>query len=138
MPREQLNNLVKVGSLNIEPSSEREVGGLIRSGLARLNDAKDGSLNIESRFDLAYNAAHALSLAALRKAGYRSDSRYIVFQCLKHTLELANKQWRILEQAHRKRNLAEYEGELDIDIGLLDALIRTAQIVADKPTKEIN
>ena len=30
-------------------------------------------------------AAHALSLAALRKAGYRSDSRYIVFQCLKHT-----------------------------------------------------
>lgn len=138
MPREQLNNLVKVGSLNIEPSSEREVGGLIRSGLARLNDAKDGSLNIESRFDLAYNAAHALSLAALRKAGYRSDSRYIVFQCLKHTLELANEQWRILEQAHRKRNLAEYEGELDIDIGLLDALIRTAQIVADKPTKEIN
>ena len=138
MPREQLNNLVKVGSLNIEPSSEQEVGGLIRSGLARLNDAKDGSLNIESRFDLAYNAAHALSLAALRKAGYRSDSRYIVFQCLKHTLELANEQWRILEQAHRKRNLAEYEGELDIDIGLLDALIRTAQIVADKPTKEIN
>lgn len=138
MPREQLNNLVKVGSLKIEPSSEREVGGLIRSGLARLNDAKDGSLNIESRFDLAYNAAHALSLAALRKAGYRSDSRYIVFQCLKHTLELANEQWRILEQAHRKRNLAEYEGELDIDIGLLDALIRTAQIVADKLTKEIN
>ena len=138
MPRKQLNNLVKVGSLKIELSSEREVGRLIRSGLARLNDAKDGSLNIESRFDLAYNAAHALSLAALRKAGYRSDSRYIVFQCLKHTLELANEQWRILEQAHRKRNLAEYEGELDIDIGLLDALIRTAQIVADKLTKEIN
>lgn len=40
------------------------------------------------------------------------------------------------EQAHRKRNLAEYEGDLDIDAGLLDALIRTAQIVADRLTTE--
>ena len=40
------------------------------------------------------------------------------------------------EQAHRKRNLAEYKGDLDIDAGLLDALIRTAQIVADRLTTE--
>ena len=112
------------------------MAGLLRSGLARLHDAKDESLSIESRFDLAYNAAHALSLAALRRLGYRAESRYIVFQCLRHTLDIANEQWRILEQAHRKRNLAEYEGDLDIDIGLLDALIRTAQIVADRLTTE--
>ena len=114
MPHERLNNLVKIGYLKAEPSSEREVAGLIRSGLARLHDAKDKSLSIESRFDLAYNAAHALSHAALRWLGYRAESRYIVFQCLKHTLDIANEQWRILEQAHRKRNLAEYEGDLDI------------------------
>ncbi len=137
MPHEQLNNLVKTGHLKAEPSSEREVAGLMRSGLARLHDAKDKSLSIESRFDLAYNAAHALSHAALRRLGYRGENRYIVFQCLKHTLDIANEQWRILEQAHRKRNLAEYEGDLDIDTGLLDALIRTAQIVADRLTAEI-
>ena len=136
MPHEQLDNLVRIGHVKTEPSSEKEVSGLIRSGLARLYDAKDKSLSIESRFDLAYNAAHALSHAALRRLGYRAESRYIVFQCLKHTLAIANEQWRILEQAHRKRNLAEYEGDLDIDTGLLDALIRTAQIVGDRLTTE--
>ncbi len=132
MPHEQLDNLVKIGKLKAEPPSEQEVTGLIDSGLARLRDAKNESLNIESRFDLAYNAAHALSLAALRKADYRSESRYIVFQCLKYTLDLANEQCRVLDQAHRKRNLAEYEGELDIDLGLLEALIRTADVVAER------
>jgi hypothetical protein len=132
MPHEQLDNLVKIGKLKAEAPSAQEVAGLIGSGLARLHDAKIESLNIESRFDLAYNAAHALSLAALRKAGYRSDNRYLVFQCLQHTLDLPSEQWRILDQAHRKRNIAEYEGELDIDQGLLEALIRTAEFVAEQ------
>ena len=134
MPHKQLENLVKIGHLKAEPPSEREVSGLVASGLARLEDAKNESLALESRFDLGYNAAHALSLAALRQAGYRSESRYLVFQCLKHTIDLPNEQWRILDQAHRKRNLAEYEGELDIDEGLLASLIRTAQVVADRLT----
>ena len=62
MPHEQLDNLVRIGHLKSERSSEREVDGLIHSGLARLHDAKDKWLSIESRFDLAYNAAHAMSL----------------------------------------------------------------------------
>lgn len=132
MPHEQLDNLVKARQLKAEPPSEKEVAGLISSGLARLRDAGNASLSIESRFDLAYNAAHALSLAALRRAGYRSENRYIAFQCLKHTLDLPNEQWRILDQAHRKRNLAEYEGHLDVDDALLDALLRTANMVAER------
>ena len=71
MPHEQLDNLVKSGQHKTEPPSEREVAGLMRSGLARLHDAKDKSLSIESRFDLAYNVAHALSPAALRRLGHR-------------------------------------------------------------------
>ena len=132
MPHEQLDNLVKIGQLKAEPSSEQEVTGLISSGMARLRDAGNESLSIESRFDLAYNAAHALSLAALRRAGYRSESRYIVFQCLKLTLKMPNEQWRILDQAHRKRNLAEYEGHLDVDDALIEALLRTAHEVANR------
>ena len=132
MPREQLDNLVKIGQLKAGPPSEQEVSGLIASGLARLCDAKNESLHIESRFDLAYNAAHALSLAALRQAGYRSEVRYIVFQSLKHTLDLETVQWRILDQAHRKRNMAEYEGCLDIDANLIEALIRTTEVVANR------
>lgn len=33
-------------------------------------------------FDLAYSAAHALCLAALRHHGFRPSKRYIVFQVL--------------------------------------------------------
>ena len=99
--------------------------------MARLIDSTNSSLSIESRFDLAYNAAHALSLAALRRAGYRSESRYIVFLCLKHTLDFPNESWRVLDNAHRTRNLAEYEGELDVNEALLESLIRTVQKLAD-------
>ena len=55
-------------------------------GRVRLRDAQNLELGVESRFDLAYNAAHAYSLAALRWHGYRSGNRYTVFQCLPHTL----------------------------------------------------
>jgi len=89
-------------------------------------------LSLESRFDLAYNAAHALALAALRFHGYRSDSRYLVFQCVQHTLDLPAEQWRVLDQAHRKRNIAEYEGEMDVDEQLVAALLRVAREVAKR------
>ena len=132
MPHEQLNNLVKIGKLKSQAPSDDEIAGLVRSGLARLHDAKNETLNIESRFDLAYNAAHALSLAALRRAGYRPENRYVVFQCLPHTLDLPSEQWRILDQAHRKRNIAEYEGNLDVDLSLLDARIRTTTMLVER------
>lgn len=135
MTNEKLGNLARIGQLKAEPATEEEIAGLLRSGTVRLVDAKNESLSQESRFDLAYNAAHALSLAALRHAGYRSENRYLVFQCTQHTLDLAAEQWRVLDQAHRKRNLAEYEGDIDVDDQLLHALIRVADLIADKLQK---
>jgi hypothetical protein len=132
MPSEQLDNLVQIGKLKAEPGAQPEFDGLIRSGLVRLADAENTTLGLESRFDLAYNAAHALSLAALRWHGYRSESRYLVFQTLPHTLGLTDAQWRVLDQAHRKRNLAEYEGDVEIDEALVGALVRVARVVAER------
>lgn len=135
MAHEKLDNLVKIGQLKVEDATPEEIAGLIRSGVARLKDSKNGSLSIESRFDLAYNAAHALSLAALRYHGYRSESRYLVFPCLQHTLNLPNEQWRVLDRAHRKRNIAEYEGDIDVDEQLVQALIRVTDEVAHRVSK---
>ena len=90
MTHEHLDKLVKVGSLKVEDATTREISGLIHSGTARLADAKKENLSPELRFDLVYNSAHALSLAALRMAGYRSGNRYLVFQCLQHTLNFPN------------------------------------------------
>lgn len=38
----------------------------------------------------------------------------------------------MLDQAHRKRNLAGYEGHLEVDHALVEALIRVAQEVATR------
>lgn len=129
MPQDELNNLVRIGKLKLEPPGRAELEGLLRSGSLRLADSRRTDISLESRFDLAYNATHALALAALRAEGYRADSRYLVFQCLQHTIGLSSAQWRVLDQAHRKRNLAEYEGELDVDEQLLEAMLRVAREV---------
>ena len=47
-------------------------------------------------------------------------------------MDLASEHWRVLDQAHRKRNLAEYEGDIDVDDQLLEALIRVADMIASK------
>ena len=86
---------------------------------------------MESRFDLAYNAAHALCLAALRQQGYRSGNRYIVFQTLPHTLGLGPEVWRVLSKCHDIRNLGEYEGDLNINERLVADLIAATQRVAE-------
>ncbi|MDP3821691.1 MAG: hypothetical protein Q8R33_09460 [Burkholderiales bacterium] len=127
-----LDNLCGPGKpLHPEAPDEQETGGLLRTGRARLKDATNASLAIESRFDLAYNAAHALCLAALRRRGYRSSQRYIVFQVLPHTLGLGPEVWRVLDKCHNTRNLGEYEGLLDVDERLVADLIKAAQAVAD-------
>jgi len=76
----ELANLAKIGTLRAEPEASAEIAGLVTSGEARLRDAGNPDLALDSRFDLAYNAAHALALAALRPHGYRCDNRYVVFQ----------------------------------------------------------
>jgi hypothetical protein len=74
MSRPQLDNLVRIGQLKVELPVEAETRGLLRSDHHRLDDAGREELSLESRFDLAYNAANALGLAALRFLGYRSES----------------------------------------------------------------
>ena len=118
-----LANLARIGKLKAEPPDARERAGLLRSAAVRLQDARHLILSLESRFDLAYNAAHAAALSALRMYGYRSENRYLVFQCLEHTVGYTPQQWLLLDQAHKKRNLAEYEGDLDVTQGFVEELI---------------
>jgi type I restriction enzyme R subunit len=72
MTSPELENLAKIGKLKGEPPNDEENASLLRSAEERLDDAERGDLSYSSRFDLAYNAAHALALVALRRAGYRS------------------------------------------------------------------
>jgi len=118
-----LENLVKINQLNSEPPDKNEFEGLVKGAVDRLKDSQLEILSFASRFDLAYSSAHGLALAALRAAGYRSDKRYLVFQCLVHTTDMDKVQIRIFSACHDKRNLAEYEGHYETDEQLLTELI---------------
>ena len=123
-----LENLCGHGKpLSVEPPDDAEIAGLLRSGRARLTDACNQALSLESRFDLAYNAAHALCLAALRRQGYRPRNRYIVFQVLGSTASLPTAQWRFLDNCHQKRNAALYDGDYAEDEPLIAELIEVTK-----------
>lgn len=127
-----LDNLVKTNQLKAEPFDKKEFMGLVNSGNTRLKDADNTMLSPESRFDLAYNAAHSLALAALRWHGYRANNRYIVFQVLPNTLGVETNVWRVLAKCHDQRNIAEYEGYFEISNQLLLDLLKSTHILLNK------
>jgi len=135
MTSAELENLARAGKLKREPAAQAEFNGLMQSGWMRLRDAEKTELALESRFDLAYNASHALALAALRWHGFRSESRYAVFQALPHTLGLGPEVWRVLDKAHRLRNLSEYEGYPQIDERLLEDLLTATAVLHEAVSK---
>lgn len=122
--------LERLAALVAEPPDAKEFAGLRRAGLSRLKDAGTTTLALESRFDLAYNAAYALCLAGLRYRGFRPKNRYIVFQVLPHTLGLGPEVWRVLAKGHEIRNRGEYEGDLEVDERIVKDLIAAGEKVA--------
>lgn len=119
MTLKALEALARSGQLKAERPDTAELQRLLHRARQALNDAAIAAVSEEGRFLLVYQAAHTLALAALRRQGYRSDKRYLVFQCLEHTMGYPHIKWRIFDACHRRRNLAEYEGHLDITEGLL-------------------
>lgn len=101
-----LDNLVRIGQLKAEPRNAVEVRRMLTMARTSLTDAQLSALSSQGRFTSAYNAAHAAALAAPR--------------------------WRVLDAAHQKRNMAEYEGFLEVeesDIAELCALV--TDLIAD-------
>jgi len=125
-PLEALQNLVRIGKLKAEPPDQTEFDGLIRSAARKLPDARNPGLSPDSRFILAYDAAHSLALAALRWHGFRSGNRYIVFQVLGSTVSFPAAKWRFLDNCHQKRNVALYDGDYAEDEQLISELIEVA------------
>ena len=128
MSSENLARLAQAGELKAEPPARKELERLIKSGRTYLADSRK-LLAPESRFTLAYEAAHAFALAALRCSGYRSENRYLVFQCLPHTLGVGAEHWRLLALCHERRNAAMYQGLFVIDEKLVAELIQATELL---------
>lgn len=71
--QDNVENLVKIGQLKKTPYVEEDVGQYVANAKAYLEDAKKLE-NPGSRFQLAYEGMHALSMAVLNKTGVRGDA----------------------------------------------------------------
>lgn len=124
MAKRELENLVeRTKQLKREAPSRKEYDGMLKSAQRGLTDAQNKDLETDSQFYLAIEAAHKLALAALRREGYRSENRIAVFQTLVHTVAVNNADLQVFLKAHNERNLAAYQGRVDIDGKLLTDLI---------------
>ena len=128
MSSDALSNLAKIGKIKAEPMNRAEIDRMLVMARKRFADSGYMQVSQEGRFTSVYNAIHGAALAALRWHGYRSENRYIVFQSLGHTLEWPASQWRVVDAAHQKRNLAEYEGFLEIE----ESAITELRLLAEK------
>lgn len=135
MAIDALANLVRIGQLKSEAPNLAEVQRMLAQAKVRWTDAQIVSASVDGRFTSVYGAAHAAALAALRWHGYRSENRFIVFQCLPHTLGWPAPRWRVLDAAHQKRNLAEYEGYLDIEESMVLELLALVRDLIDDVEK---
>ena len=122
-----LDNLVRIHKLKAEAQDAGEIGRFIAMANTQLADAGQQGVSLQGRYTSAYTAAHVSALAALRWHGYRSENRYLVFQCLEHTVGWPAERWRTLSEAHAARNRAEYEGYFELQDRDLDALIQAAR-----------
>jgi hypothetical protein len=132
--RKELEALVAIKRLKVEAPSRVEYDGMLKAARSSLADAQK-DLEDDSTFTLAYGAAHRLALAALRREGFRSEDRISVFQTLAHTVQAAPADIQIFLKAHNERNLAEYEGRVDVDEKLLTDLIRCTKALEAKVAK---
>jgi hypothetical protein len=135
MGKLELDNLVKIERLKVESPTRSEYTGMVASARKRLVDAQNEDLDPDSQFDLAYGAAHRLALAALRREGYRSEDRITVFQTLVHTLGTERSHIQTFLRAHNERNLAEYQGRMEIDAKLLADLLRSTKALEAEVSK---
>jgi hypothetical protein len=112
----ELDNLVAIRQLKVEPTSEAEVATLLQRASTLLSDAGNTALAPVSRFNLAYDAAFALATAALRLRGYRPDEarghRAVVFQSLPHSVGAPLELWSALSAAHDRRNALAYSAAM--------------------------
>lgn len=132
MSTDALANLARIGQLKIQAPDVAEVQRMLTQARTRWADAQLAHVSVDGRFASIYGAAHAAALAALRWHGYRSENRFIVFQCLTHSLGWPAHRWRVLDAAHQKRNLAEYEGYLDIEESLVTEMVALVKdLIAD-------
>ena len=127
MSSANLENLVQRGLLEKRAPDPDEIRSHVRTArdllaMARLEGAPE-----RGRFFNLYEGAHAVALAGLKLAGYRSKegegSRQLVMSLAEQTLVLRRGASAVLSDANRVRNNVAYAGgDVDVPESTLESL----------------
>jgi hypothetical protein len=108
-----IDNLIKIGVLEEEASSEQEINDLFKIVERDLNDSASSDLSHDWQFGIAYNAALKLANILVRKSGYRVKGQgHHMHTIAMITKILGNERKNdadYLDTCRRKRNLVEYD-----------------------------
>ncbi|KNZ33043.1 MAG: DNA-binding protein [Methylibium sp. NZG] len=112
-----LQNLLKIARLKEHAPTPAEVRRLIAAAERNLADSRITQVSDENRFDAAYKAIMQCALAAMMAGGYRPATsepghHQTLIQSLPLTLGVPNDTWVVLDSLRRKRNVADYSGDL--------------------------
>jgi len=125
-----LDNLVGRGLEKAAADREELARYLARIG-RKLADSRQGSISLDSRFDLAFEALLQIALAALRANGYRTTSaaghQQLALQALPKSLGLDAERVRALEEFRKKRSAGLYLAAFEPSAAEVEALVRAVE-----------
>jgi hypothetical protein len=125
-----LDNLVGRG-LEKAAADREELSRYLERIARKLADSRQGSISLDSRFDLAFEALLQIALAALRANGYRTTSaaghQQLAIQALPKSLGLDAERVRALEEFRKKRSAGLYLAEFEPSAAEVEALVRAVE-----------
>ena len=126
MREANLRAMLEKGWLKEHEPQRREIENHLRHAATLLESADAKGVAADARFLLVYEAAHAISLAALKLAGYRtgdSDAHRVhALNTIELVLPVRKGFGAALQEANRIRNIATYSGD---DVDVPDSLVET-------------
>ncbi|MGE0356575.1 MAG: hypothetical protein AB7P08_06630 [Burkholderiales bacterium] len=127
MPLENLERLVERRKLSRHQPTGREIRNHLKVAREYAAAARLPGVPEAVRFSNLYDAAHAVSLAGLKLAGYRAPdgegNRQLTLSCVEQTLALRKGSAAAFAEANRLRSLMQYQGaDVDVPDHLWEAL----------------
>lgn len=107
-----LENLVKTGQLEKEPTDRGEIERFLGKISQRINDAAARTVSLDSTFDIGYEGVLQIALVALRAEGYRVRNvpghQQTAIQSLTLTLGISAPEMLVFDVYRRNRSKSLY------------------------------
>lgn len=124
-----LENLVKTNQLQPHDADPTAVQRLLAAAERNLTDARVPDISDETRFDTGYRTIMQCAMIGLHANGYRPATstpghHQTMIQTLSLTLGVPREDWVVLDALRRKRNVADYLGDLIEPVSVTECIER--------------